>query len=68
MFDLLLSRGLNVSREKDAEQMRLPPNVIRVFLYAKIPGEFAVQNQKLMNQEGRVLYCVTLSAKDLKQP
>ena len=68
MFDLLLSRGLNVSREKDAEQLRLPPNLIRVFLYAKMPGEFAVQNKRLGNQEGRVLYSITLSTSDFRQP
>ena len=61
MFDMLLARGVNVNREKEAEQLRLPGNLIRVFLIAKIPGEFAVQNTRLSNQEGRVLYCVTLS-------
>ena len=61
MFDMLLARGANVNREKEAEQLRLPGNLIRVFLIAKIPGEFAVQNTRLSNQEGRVLYCVTLS-------
>ena len=68
MFDLLLSRSLSVSREKDAQQLRIPPNMIRVFLYAKMPGEFAVQNKRLGNQEGRVLYCITLSTTDIKQP
>ncbi len=68
MFDMLLSRSLNISREKDAELLRLPPNMIRVFLYAKIPGEFAVQNQRLLNQEGRVLYCITLSATQITSP
>lgn len=66
MFDLLLSRGLSVSRIKDAEQLRLPPGMMRVFLYAKAPGEFAVQNKRLGNQEGRVLYCITLSTADVK--
>jgi len=68
MFDLLLSRGLGVSREKDAEQLHLPPNMIRVFLYAKMPGDFAVQDKRLGHQEGRVLYCITLSTNDLKKP
>jgi hypothetical protein len=68
MFDLLLSRGLSVSREKDAEQVRVPPNLMRVFLYAKAPGEFAIQNKRLGNQDGRVLYCLTLSTTDVKQP
>ncbi len=68
MFDLLLSRGLSVSREKDAEQLRLPQNMLRVFLYAKLPGEFAVQNNLLTNQEGRVLYCITLPASEAKTP
>lgn len=68
MFDLLLSRGLSVSREKDAEQLHLPPSMIRVFLYSKLPGEFAVQNNRLANQEGRVLYCINLSMTDAKQP
>ena len=61
MFDMLLARGANVNREKEAEQLRLPGNLIRVFMIAKIPGELAVQNTRLSNQEGRILYCVTLS-------
>ena len=66
MFDLLLSRSLSVSRVKDAEQLRLPPNMIRAYIYAKMPGEFAVQNNRLSNQEGRVLYCINLSTTDFK--
>ena len=62
MFDLLLSRSMSVSRMQDAELFRLPPNTIRVFLYAKLPSEFAVQNKQLGNQEGRVLYCINLPA------
>ena len=68
MFLPLMSRGLSVSREKDAEQLRLPASAVRVFLYAKIPPEFAVQNPRLGNQEGRVLYCVTLSGTETNQP
>lgn len=68
MFLPLLSRSMNVSREKDAEMLNAPPNAIRVFLYMKMPNEFAVQNNRLGNQEGRVLFCVTLSGTDLKQP
>lgn len=68
MFDLLLSRSLNVSRDKEAEQLRLPPNLMRVFLYAKMPGEFAVQNKRLGHQEGKVLYVLTLPFSDFKNP
>ena len=68
MYDLLLSRSLSVSRESDAEQLRLTPNVVRVFLYAKAPGEFAIQNKRLAHQEGRVLYCINLSMSDVKTP
>jgi hypothetical protein len=67
MFDLLLSRSLSVSRDKEAEQLRVPPNTIRVFLYCKMPGEFAVQNKRLGNQEGRVLYAINLSVYDFKK-
>lgn len=68
MFLPLLSRSMNVSRERDAESLNVPLNAIRVFLYMKMPNEFAVQNNKLGKQEGRVLLCVTLSGTDLKQP
>ena len=66
MFDLLLSRSLSVSRDKEAEQLRVPPNLIRVFLYAKMPREFAIQEKRLGNQEGRVLYSITLPTSDFK--
>ena len=67
MFDFLLGRGLNVSREKDAEALRVPSGLIRVLLYSSIPAEFAVQNPRLANQEGRVLYSITLSPTDPAQ-
>lgn len=62
MFDLLLSRSLNVSREKDAEALFLPKNTMRVFLYANLPGEFAIQekNNRLTNQSGRVMYVINI--------
>ena len=68
MFDLLLSRSLSISRDKEAEQLRLPPNTVRVFIYARMPGDFAIQNKRLGNQEGRVLYAITLSTYDFKKP
>lgn len=68
MFDLLLSRSMNVSRTQDADQFRLPSNLIRIFLYAKLPHEFAIQNKQLANQEGRVLYCINLSANVSPEP
>lgn len=68
MFDLLLSRSLSVSRDKEAEQLRLPPNLMRVFLYAKAPAEFNVQNKKLGYQEGKVLYAITVPLSDFKNP
>ena len=64
MFKPLLSRSLNVSREREAEQVQLPADVVRVFLYAKMPAEFAVQNQKLGKQEGQVLYCIDLPLRE----
>jgi hypothetical protein len=67
MFDLLLSRSLNVSREKDAEQLYVPPGIVRVFIYAKAPREFGVQNSRLANQEGRVLYSLTIPINDSKK-
>ena len=67
MFDFLLGRGLNISREKDAEALRVPFGLIRVLLYSSLPAEFAVQNPRLTNQEGRVLYSITLSPTDPAQ-
>ncbi len=58
MFRPLLSRSLNVGREREAEQVQLPTDMVRVFLYAKMPPEFAVQNARLGKQEGEVLYCI----------
>ena len=58
MFSPLLSRSLNVTRESEARQVRMPPGTVRLFLYAKMPPEFAVQNKDLGSQSGFVLYCV----------
>ncbi len=60
MFRPLLSRSLNVGREREAEQVQLPTDMVRVYLYAKMPPEFAVQNGRLGKQEGEVLYCIDL--------
>lgn len=58
MFRPLLSRSLNVSREREAQQVQIPTDIARVYLYAKMPPEFAVQNAKLGRQEGQVLFCI----------
>jgi hypothetical protein len=60
MYTPLLSRSLNVARESEARQVRLPPGIVRIYLYAKMPPEFAVQNPLLGKQDGHVLYCIDL--------
>jgi hypothetical protein len=60
MFKPLLSRSLNVTREAEAQQVQLPSDMIRVYLYAKMPADFAVQNQRLGKQEGQVLFSIDL--------
>ena len=60
MFSPLLSRSLNVSRETEATQVRLRADTIRVYVYSRMPAEFAIQNPKLGAQSGQVLYCVDL--------
>ena len=63
MFRPLLSRSLNVAREREAQQVQLSTELVRVYLYGKMPPEFAVQNPKLGKQEGEVLYCIDLPLK-----
>jgi len=64
MFSPLLSRSLNVMRESEATQVRLPGELVRVYMYAKMPPEFAVQNKRLGGQNGHVLYCVDVPLLD----
>lgn len=64
MYTPLLSRSLNVARENEARQVRIPPDMLRVYLYAKMPPEFAVQNASLGGQNGQVLYCVDVPLGD----
>lgn len=61
MFTPLLSRSLNVTRKSDTQQVRLPDDVARVYLYTKMPAEFGVQNDRLGAQTGQILYCVDVS-------
>ena len=68
MFRPLLSRSLNVGREREAQQVQLPPDIVRVYLYAKMPPEFAVQNAKLGKQEGEVLYCIDVPLRESPSP
>jgi hypothetical protein len=58
MFSPLMSRSLGVSKESEARQVRLPEGIVRVFLYTKMPADFAIQNTRLGAQDGQVLYCV----------
>jgi hypothetical protein len=58
MYTPLLSRSLNVARESEARQVRIPMEMLRVYLYAKMPPEFAVQSTSLGGQNGQILYCV----------
>jgi hypothetical protein len=58
MFTPLLSRSLNVSKDSDAQQARLPPGILRLYVYAKMPPVFAIQNERLGAQEGQVLYSI----------
>lgn len=58
MYSPLLSRSLNVARETEARQVRLQTDIVRVYIYTKIPPEFAVQNKNLGAQAGHVLYCL----------
>jgi hypothetical protein len=64
MFRPLLSRSLNVSREREAQQVQLSTDLVRVYLYAKMPPDFAVQNPRLGKQEGEVLYCIDVPLKE----
>ena len=64
MFRPLLSRSLNVGREREAQQVQLPPDIVRVYLYGKMPPEFTVQNAKLGKQEGEVLYCIDVPLRE----
>ncbi len=58
MFAPLLSRSLNVMRESEARQVRLSGDLVRIYLYAKMPPELAVQNKRLGGQHGHVLYSI----------
>lgn len=54
----LLARSLNLSRSSELAHVSVPANIVRVFVYATMPVEFAIQNERLKSQVGRVLYCV----------
>lgn len=58
MYTPLLSRSLNVARESEAQQVRLAPEIVRVFIYSKLTPEFAVQGNALGGLNGNVLHCV----------
>lgn len=58
MFAPLLSRSLNVMRESEAKQVRLSGDLVRIYLYSKMPPELAVQNRRLGGQHGYVLYSI----------
>lgn len=64
MMTPLLSRSLNVTRESEARQVRLPGDTARVFLYCRITPEFAVQNDRLGAQNGYLLYCIDIALTD----
>ena len=60
MLTPLYSRSLNVTRSSDVDQIRLPDDVGRVFIYSPIPPELNVQNKRLGTQNGQILYCLDI--------
>ncbi len=64
MLTPLLGRSLNVTRNSDVEQIRLPDDIARVFIYSKMPPELNVQNNRLGAQNGRILYCLDIPLPD----
>lgn len=64
MFSPLLSRSLNVMRESEARQVRLPSDVVRIYLYTKMPPELSVQNERLSSQSGHVLFSIDVPLVD----
>ncbi|MFO1041054.1 MAG: hypothetical protein U0941_04665 [Planctomycetaceae bacterium] len=64
MLTPLFSRSLNVTRSSDVDQIRLPDDVGRVFIYSPIPPELNVQNKRLGTQNGQILYCLDIPLPD----
>lgn len=58
MLTPLLGRSFNVTRNSDVDQIRLPDDIARVFIYSRMPPGFNVQNDRLGAQNGQTLYCL----------
>lgn len=58
MLTPLLGRSFNVTRNSDVDQIRLPDDIARIFIYSKMPSGFNVQNNRLGAQNGQILYCL----------
>jgi hypothetical protein len=63
MFTPLMARSLSVSRWGDAEALRLPSHVVRLFYFDQLPQELAVSSLRTGKNEGWVLYVADLPAK-----
>ena len=56
----LVAQSLEVESRRKAERFRLPPDRVRLFVYAPLPEEFFVKDERLRPQTGSVLYSVDL--------
>lgn len=56
----LIAQSLEMENRRKAERFRLPPDRVRLFVYAPLPEEFFVRDERLRPQTGSVLYSVDL--------
>lgn len=58
LFEPLVARSVNITSQRDAQKFALPDDRVRLLVYAPMPREMFVNNQKLGTQRGWVLYCL----------
>lgn len=60
LFLPLVARACNVSSDRAALDFHLPDDCVRLLVYAPMPPELFVDNERFGTQRGTVLYCLDI--------
>jgi hypothetical protein len=61
MIRTLVGNSFGLADKVDLAKLTLPPDIVRIFVYAPQPETFRIEGEAIPDQKGHVMYCVDLS-------
>jgi hypothetical protein len=60
LYGPIIAYDLGLKSDDERDRFELPAGTIRIYLYARMPEKFEIQGNQFHQQNGRVMYAVTL--------